>query len=221
VSSGVLVLHAWWGLNDDVRAYAERLRREGYVTEEPDLYHGRIATTIPDAERLAKALHRARATTDVDAALTKLAARADRVAVLGWSLGASFGLELAQARSADIAGLVLYYPGMDDAYADWKRPPVLVHFADHDEFESLADARRSELVASPGETAQFHLYPGTKADPGLPRHPSATLNRAAPLSLSAAWQPPRSLNRSGTRSTGNACARRSSTRSSSASLSAP
>ena len=30
MTAGVLVLHPWWGLNDDVRAYAERLRREGY-----------------------------------------------------------------------------------------------------------------------------------------------------------------------------------------------
>ena len=162
MSAGVLVLHPWWGLNDDVRAYAERLHSEGYVTEIPDFYNGRVATTIADAEKLAKGLDGARATTDINAALTKLAGRADRVAVLGWSMGASYGLELAQARSADIGGLVLYYPGMDDVYADARLPPILVHFADHDEFESLADARRSELVASHGRTAQFHLYSGTK-----------------------------------------------------------
>ena len=46
MSAGVLLLHAWWGLNDDVRAYAERLRGESYLTEVPDLYHGRVATTI-------------------------------------------------------------------------------------------------------------------------------------------------------------------------------
>ncbi|HEY4747177.1 MAG TPA: dienelactone hydrolase family protein, partial [Steroidobacteraceae bacterium] len=126
MSAGVLLLHAWWGLNDDVRAYAERLRGEGYVTEMADLYHGRIATTIADAEKLAKGLDDARATTDVDAALTKLAGSADRVAVLGWSLGASYGWQLAQARRADIGALVLYYPGMDDIYADAKLPPLLV-----------------------------------------------------------------------------------------------
>jgi carboxymethylenebutenolidase len=176
VSGGVLVLHAWWGVNDDARAYAERLRSEGYVTEMPDLYHGRVATTIADAENLAKGLDDARATTEVDAAFTRLAARADRVAVLGWSLGASYGWQLARARSADIGALVLYYPGMDDIYADAKLPPILVHFADHDEFESLADARRSELVASPGRTAQFHLYANTKHwfdEPSRPEYDKA------------------------------------------------
>ena len=175
MSAGVLVLHAWWGLNDDVRAYAERLRREGYVTETPDLYRGHVATTIADAERLAKGLDGARATADVDGALTKLTGRADRVAVLGWSLGASYGWELAQVRKAAVRGLVLYYPGMDDIYSD-TNPPTLVHFADHDEFESLADVRRAELVANGGPTAQFYLYANTKHwfdEPSRPEYDKA------------------------------------------------
>lgn len=28
LNAGVLVLHPWWGLNDDVRASAQRLRSE-------------------------------------------------------------------------------------------------------------------------------------------------------------------------------------------------
>jgi len=52
MSAGVLVLHPWWGLNDDVRAYAERLRGEGYQVATPDLYHGRVATTIDAAKAL-------------------------------------------------------------------------------------------------------------------------------------------------------------------------
>ena len=170
MSAGVLVLHAWWGLNDDVRAYAERLRREGYVTETPDLYRGHVATTIADAEKLAKGLDGARATADVDGALTKLTGRADRVAVLGWSLGASYGWELAQARKGAVRGLVLYYPGMDDIYAETDLP-TLVHFADHDEFESLADRRRAELVASQRPTAQFYVYANSKHWFGEPSRP--------------------------------------------------
>ena len=49
---GVLVLHAWWGLNDSVRDVCERLAESGYLAFAPDLYQGKIATTIPDAERL-------------------------------------------------------------------------------------------------------------------------------------------------------------------------
>ena len=31
-AEGVLLLHAWWGLTDDVSAYAERLAGEGFAT---------------------------------------------------------------------------------------------------------------------------------------------------------------------------------------------
>src|SRR3989304_106597 len=33
---GVLVLHAWWGLNDTIRAFCARLANSGFVTFAPD-----------------------------------------------------------------------------------------------------------------------------------------------------------------------------------------
>lgn len=55
--AAVLVLHAWWGLNDDVRALCRRLAGEGFVAYAPDLYGGGpqewpVAATIPEAEVL-------------------------------------------------------------------------------------------------------------------------------------------------------------------------
>src|SRR5918911_2573324 len=53
---GVLVLHAWWGLNDTMRAVCTRLAEAGLVAFAPDLYHGKVADTIAEAEILGKAL---------------------------------------------------------------------------------------------------------------------------------------------------------------------
>src|SRR5512147_1372078 len=53
---GVLVLHAWWGLNDTIKAFCKRLADSGFVAFAPDLYHGKVADTIADAETLGKAL---------------------------------------------------------------------------------------------------------------------------------------------------------------------
>ena len=53
---GVLVLHAWWGLNGTIRAFCIRLADSGFMAFAPDLYHGKIAENVADAETLGKAL---------------------------------------------------------------------------------------------------------------------------------------------------------------------
>ena len=53
---GVLVLHAWWGLNETMKAFCTRLAESGFVAFAPDLYHGKVADNIVDAETLGKAL---------------------------------------------------------------------------------------------------------------------------------------------------------------------
>src|SRR3954452_21416101 len=53
---GVLVLHAWWGLNDTIRAVCTRLAEAGFVAFAPDLYHGKVAKTIAEAEILGRAV---------------------------------------------------------------------------------------------------------------------------------------------------------------------
>ena len=96
--SGVLVLHAWWGLNDTIKAFCDRLADSGFVVFAPDLYHGQIADTIPGAEALGKALdsNELQAKAEIaDAArvLNERASGGDRgLAVIGFSLGAYYAL---------------------------------------------------------------------------------------------------------------------------------
>ena len=52
----VLVLHAWWGLNETIKAFCRRLAESGFVAFAPDLYHGQVANTIAGAEALGGAL---------------------------------------------------------------------------------------------------------------------------------------------------------------------
>ncbi len=63
--SPVLVLHAWWGLNDTLKAFCTRLAESGFVAFAPDLYHGEVADTIAGAETLSSALDTNQAEADI------------------------------------------------------------------------------------------------------------------------------------------------------------
>src|SRR5688572_17477844 len=94
---GVLVLHPWWGLNDTIRSVCAQLSESGFVAFAPDLHHGKLATTIPEAERLSSALDAKQARAEIADAVNFLAERAGEgrgLAVIGFSLGAYYALDV-------------------------------------------------------------------------------------------------------------------------------
>ena len=48
----VLVVHEWWGLNEGVRAMADRLAGEGYIVLAVDLFGGTTAADPTEARNL-------------------------------------------------------------------------------------------------------------------------------------------------------------------------
>src|SRR6266508_5065597 len=46
----LLLLHAWWGLNQTMRDLADRLADDGFTALAPDLFDGTVNTTIEDAD---------------------------------------------------------------------------------------------------------------------------------------------------------------------------
>lgn len=181
MTAGVLVLHPWWGLNQDVRASAERLRREGHEIAAPDLFHGRVATTRDEAQALSGEVSKnwKGAMTEIESAFEKM--RADRVAVIAWSMGVWFSWQLAQARADRIRGLVSYY-GYGEFEPGATLPPILGHFAENDEFDSVEDVRGVERkLIEAKHVAQFHVYPGTKHwfdEPSRPEYDKAASDLA-------------------------------------------
>lgn len=164
---GVLVLHAWWGLNDTMKAFCERLAEAGFVAFAPDLYHGQLADTIADAEALVQALNAngLQAKAEIADAVTFLNQQADQaddgLAVIGFSLGGSYALDLAAADPEHIHSVILFY-GVGDADFSSSRAAYLGHFAAEDEYEPPANVDwLEESLKNAGRPVTFYRYPDT------------------------------------------------------------
>lgn len=163
---GVLVLHAWWGLNETIQDVCKRLAEEGFVAFALDMYHGEVAMTIPEAEVLGKKTDEnfEQVRQEVAAAarfLLQQREHAERgIAVMGFSLGAYYALDVAASDPEHVSKVVLFYgtgPG------DWEksRADYLGHFAENDPYEPLEGvARLEEYLKQHGRAVEFHRYAG-------------------------------------------------------------
>jgi carboxymethylenebutenolidase len=164
---GVLVLHAWWGLNDTMKAFCNHLAQSGFVAFAPDLYHGKVADNITDAETLGNALDEnyLQAKTEIEEAakfLNDRVAQDNRgLAVIGFSLGAYYALDLSAADPEHIRSVVLYYGTGDGDYSS-SRAAYLGHFAENDEFEPQSNIDNlEESLKRAGRPVTFYHYSGT------------------------------------------------------------
>lgn len=161
----VLVLHPWWGLNDTIKAFCRRLADAGFVAFAPDLYHGKIATTIPDAETLSSALgqkfEQARAEVVEAAAYLKAHTGTQSLAVIGFSMGAAYALDFSANGSGDAHSVVLFY-GANPVDFSQSKAAYLGHFAADDPYEPSDGIQAMEAdIKSAGRPVTFHTYPGT------------------------------------------------------------
>ena len=163
--NAVLVLHAWWGLNDTLKAFCTRLAQSGFVAFAPDLYHGKVADNIPDAEALGRALdaNHLQAKADIANATMFLGERAGQtsLAVIGFSLGAYYALDLAAADPEHIRSVVLFYGTGGGDYSK-SSAAYLGHFAENDEFEPQSNVDElEESLRRAGRPVTFYRYSGT------------------------------------------------------------
>jgi carboxymethylenebutenolidase len=163
--AGVLLLHPWWGLNDTMRVVCARLAESGFVTFAPDLYHGKVADTIAGAKTLCSGLDSDQAMADIaDAAtfLSQHATQTDRgLAVIGFSLGASYALELSVIDPERVRSVVLFYGTGAGDYGQSKAE-YLGHFAEADEYEPQSEVSAlEESLRKAGRPAMFYHYKDT------------------------------------------------------------
>jgi carboxymethylenebutenolidase len=161
---GVVVFHPWWGLNDDVVAYVNRLAAAGFTVVAPDMFGGAVATTIDGAEALSSATDEAAADAIALAAVDRLAEMVGPgapIAALGFSFGAAWSM-WAPARRDRLVASVVYYGTLAGPSLSKTAVPVLGHFAESDPYESDEGvAAFEQTLREAGRSATIHRYPGT------------------------------------------------------------
>jgi carboxymethylenebutenolidase len=164
---GVVVLHAWWGLNDFFRSLCRRLADADFVALAPDLYQRAVAATIAEAKQLRSQVDRNSVNKAMSAAVAYLqhhpAVQGNSLGVIGFSLGAHWALWLADHHSASIGAAVLYY-GTSGGRFTKSRAAFLGHFAEHDTWGAGAhSAQALEMrLREAGRATTFHTYPNTQ-----------------------------------------------------------
>ncbi len=165
----VLVIHEWWGLNDHIRHWADRVAAAGYAALAVDLYGGTVATTREEAMR-------AMGEVDPEEARARLAAAlwyarnhprlgAPRVVALGWCFGGTWSLETARM-DPDLDGAVIYYGRLtrDREELASIRARVLGIFGTQDPSIPNADVDRFEAdLAALGIEHRILRYPAAHA----------------------------------------------------------
>jgi carboxymethylenebutenolidase len=170
---GVVVLHAWWGLTEPFRQVCDRLAREGFVALAPDLYHGKTTASVEEADALVEALNQdeERVRGDIAGSVQVLRQHEathqedgrGKLAVVGFSLGGAYALDMSVTLAQEIAAVVTFYasyPGLDYGGAN---AAYLCHFAEDDPFEPAESvAEMEQELQAARRPFTFYTYPGTK-----------------------------------------------------------
>ncbi len=162
----VLVLHSWWGLNSFFRRLCDRFANQGFVALAPDLYGGRVADTVADANKL-----RAKVTASRKEPAYKYLIRMigelrreaglEDIGVVGFSMGGHWAYWLAQRSDLPIVATVTFYAARNGDYSH-SRSSFLAHFAESDEWVSPSSVRMLErTVLKAGLAFEYHTYPRT------------------------------------------------------------
>jgi carboxymethylenebutenolidase len=159
---GVVVIQEWWGLDDEVKAVADRLAKAGYRALVPDLYRGKLALEANEAEHLMGDLNFGDAAgQDIRGAVQYLKATGSaKVAVTGFCMGGALTI-LAACNVPELDGSVVWYgnPPLEYVNAGAITKPMLGHWALHDEFFPIAGVDQlEEKLKEAGVNYEFHRY---------------------------------------------------------------
>jgi carboxymethylenebutenolidase len=155
----VVVIQEWWGLNDHIRAVADRFSAAGYNALAPDLYAGRVAKDADEASHMMNGLDFPGAThQDIRGAVDYLHTIGNDVGVVGFCMGGALTIASA-VHVPKVAAAVCFYgiPPAGFASPADIQIPFQGHFANADDWCTPAAVDALE-VAMKGKNPAPEIY---------------------------------------------------------------
>ena len=161
---GIIMIHEWWGLNDNIKEMAKLLAKEGYIVFAVDLYGGEVASDSDRARELVTSVrdNPQKAVQDMKNAVKYLKEQQNvkKIASMGWCFGGGQSLQL--SLNEDLDATVIYYGQLSNDTEQLKNInwPVLGIFGSEDTSITPDSVRGFDSALDElGIENQIHIYP--------------------------------------------------------------
>jgi carboxymethylenebutenolidase len=167
----IIMIHEWFGINDNIRSMANTLAKEGYVVLAADLFKGQSDKDQNQAMQIVKT-----ASSNSELTISNLQAAvkyvsslpfvdSSKIASIGWCFGGGQSLQLAlHSQQHPLVATILYYgtPLVTDKQELSKiKWPVLGIFGDKDQAIPLSNIQQfKSTLDSTGIPNEIHIYKG-------------------------------------------------------------
>lgn len=164
----LIVIHEWWGLNDNIKKMTDRLAGAGYIALAVDLYRGNVASEATTARDLmTQAMGNASELEEnikQSYAYLQNVEKAPTIGSIGWCFGGYWSLNTALLLPEQLDATVIYYGGNLETNPDKLKAlqmPILGIFGSLDQNPSVELVKELEAnLKALDKPVEIHIYEG-------------------------------------------------------------
>ena len=148
-NKAVIIIHEYWGLNDNIKDIAGRYADAGFVAIAPDLYRGKVATTPEEASELMNALELEDGLDTIKSVVVKFQDEREisRFGITGFCMGGTYALQAVCHLEGLHASAPFYGDIPDEMTLKGLKTPVLFISATQDKWINPAKVAELERIA--------------------------------------------------------------------------